>query len=147
MELSLTGKQFPQIGARGYKGQSGTISCPGYQKVPIGKGHHVAYSVARCVSSGPFDEGCAPRRLLRLFSGKWVTMILHTLRELEEMELVAREVHQVMPPVAEYRLTALGRKMVEPVEMLYRWGAEHAAVLDRGDAHVTRARKGAQGAV
>lgn len=123
----------------------------------------------------PFDEGCAPRRLLRLFSGKWVTMILHTLhllggvsrpgallrsipglskkmmtqtlRELEEMGLVTREVHQVMPPVVEYRLTALGRKMVEPVEMLYRWGAEHAAVLDRVDAHVTRARKGAQGAV
>ncbi|WP_338065936.1 hypothetical protein [Novacetimonas pomaceti] len=27
----------------------------------------------------PFAGDCAPRRLLRLFSGKWTTMILHTL--------------------------------------------------------------------
>ncbi|WP_246401832.1 winged helix-turn-helix transcriptional regulator [Gluconacetobacter dulcium] len=88
-----------------------------------------------------------PGALLRSIPCLSKKMMTHTLRELEEMELVAREVHQVMPPVAEYRLTALGRKMVEPVETLYHWGAEHAAVLDRGDAHVTRVRKGAQGAV
>ena len=106
----------------------------------------------------PFSEDCAPRRLLRLFSGKWTTMILHTLhllggasrpgqlqrtipglskkmmtqtlRELERMGLVTREVMQVMPPAVEYRLTALGRQFVTPLEMLYRWGAEHTDLLD-----------------
>lgn len=29
--------------------------------------------------TAPFDEHCAPRRLLRLFNGKWTTMVLHTL--------------------------------------------------------------------
>ncbi|NHN84984.1 transcriptional regulator [Acetobacter musti] len=109
----------------------------------------------------PFTEDCAPRRLLRLFSGKWTTMILHTLhlrggasrpgqlqrsipglskkmmtqtlRELEHLGLVEREVMEVMPPAVEYRLTSLGQAFVEPLEMLYRWGAEHAALLDRLD--------------
>jgi len=107
----------------------------------------------------PFDEGCAPRRLLRLFSGKWITMILHTLhllgggsrpgqlmraipglskkmmtqtlRDLESMGLVSREVRQIMPPEVVYRLTELGEVFVEPLEMLYRWGADHAADLER----------------
>ncbi|WP_308720871.1 helix-turn-helix domain-containing protein [Komagataeibacter xylinus] len=106
----------------------------------------------------PFVEDCAPRRLLRLFSGKWTTMILHTLhllggasrpgqlqraipglskkmmtqtlRELEQMGLVAREVMQVMPPAVEYGLTPLGQHFVTPLEMLYRWGAENAELLD-----------------
>lgn len=116
----------------------------------------------------PFTEDCAPRRLLRLFSGKWTTMILHTLhlrggasrpgqlqrsipglskkmmtqtlRELEHMGLVEREVMQLMPPAVEYRLTTLGRHFVEPLEMLYRWGAEHAALLDRLDRNIADAR-------
>ncbi|QHC35980.1 helix-turn-helix domain-containing protein [Komagataeibacter xylinus] len=106
----------------------------------------------------PFVEDCAPRRLLRLFSGKWTTMIVHTLhllggasrpgrlqraipglskkmmtqtlRELEQMGLVARTVMQVMPPAVEYRLTPLGQHFVSPLEMLYRWCAENAELLD-----------------
>ncbi|WP_367160310.1 helix-turn-helix domain-containing protein [Kozakia baliensis] len=107
----------------------------------------------------PFDEACAPRRLLRLFSGKWTTMILHTLhlmgggsrpgqllrnipglskkmmtqtlRELEQLELVEREVRQVMPPKVEYRLTKLGEVFIEPIEMLYTWGTLHEAELSQ----------------
>ncbi|PYD48152.1 winged helix-turn-helix transcriptional regulator [Novacetimonas pomaceti] len=117
----------------------------------------------------PFAEDCAPRRLLRLFSGKWTTMILHTLhlsggasrpgqlqrnipglskkmmtqtlRGLEEMGLVSRKVLQVMPPAVEYRLTALGRQFIEPLEMLYRWGAEHAALLDRVERNAAMAER------
>ncbi|GBQ63103.1 MarR family transcriptional regulator [Ameyamaea chiangmaiensis NBRC 103196] len=109
----------------------------------------------------PFAEDCAPRRLLRLFSGKWTTMILHTLhlsgggsrpgelqrtipglskkmmiqtlRDLERKGLVERVVMQVMPPVVDYRLSESGRRLIEPLEMLYRWGAAHAAFLDTLD--------------
>ncbi|WP_336945945.1 helix-turn-helix domain-containing protein [Asaia sp. BMEF1] len=105
----------------------------------------------------PFAEDCAPRRLLKLFSGKWVTMILHalhlmggasrpgalqrslpglskkmmtqTLRELQEAGLVERVVLQDMPPVVEYRLTPLGQRFIEPLEMLYRWGVQNAELL------------------
>nr|WP_275891102.1 helix-turn-helix domain-containing protein [Gluconobacter frateurii] len=106
----------------------------------------------------PFDENCAPRRILRLFSGKWTTMILHTLhllggysrpgqlqrsipglskkmmtqtlRELEEKGLINRQIHQIMPPNVEYSLTALGKVFVEPIEQLYLWGIDHAEALE-----------------
>ena len=106
----------------------------------------------------PFDEDCAPRRILRLFSGKWTTMILHTLhllgghsrpgqlqrsipglskkmmtqtlRELEGKGLINRHIHQIMPPNVEYSLTALGKVFVEPIEQLYLWGIDHADALE-----------------
>lgn len=114
----------------------------------------------------PFAQDCAPRRLLRLFSGKWTTMVIHTLhlrggasrpgqfqrilpglsrkmmtqtlRELEQAGLVARTVLHVMPPAVEYRLTPLGQNFVVPLEMLYRWGAEHAELLDIVDHNTAR---------
>ncbi len=36
-----------------------------------------------------------------------------------------------MPPMVEYRLTELGRRFVEPVELLYGWGRDNADALDR----------------
>ena len=106
----------------------------------------------------PFAEDCSPRRVLRLFSGKWTTMILHTLhllgghsrpgqlqrsipglskkmmtqtlRELEGKGLITRQIHQIMPPNVEYSLTALGKVFVEPIEQLYLWGIDHADALE-----------------
>ena len=105
------------------------------------------------------DEGCAPRRVLELFSVKWTTMVLHslhqqggtcrtgalarslpgcskkmltqTLREMERGGLVDRKVYPVVPPMVEYSLTPLGRLFVEPLEMLYAWAAQNAEALDR----------------
>ncbi|WP_025885027.1 winged helix-turn-helix transcriptional regulator [Asaia prunellae] len=108
---------------------------------------------------GPYLEECAPRRLLRLFSGKWVTMILHalhmlggaarpgnlqrnlpgiskkmmtqTLRELQDLGIIERIVLQTMPPAVEYRLTPLGQRFIEPLEALYCWGEENRTLLDQ----------------
>lgn len=104
-------------------------------------------------------EDCAPRRVLELFATKWTSMILHTLhvrhagaartgvllrslpgiskkmltqtlREMEDSGLVTRHVQGTIPPAVEYRLTELGRRFVEPVEMLYGWGRANADALD-----------------
>ncbi|GAA4213476.1 helix-turn-helix domain-containing protein [Sphingomonas endophytica] len=104
-------------------------------------------------------EDCAPRRVLELFATKWTSMVLHTLharhggaartgvlqrslpgiskkmltqtvREMEASGLVSRHVESVMPPMVEYRLTPLGRRFVEPVELLYAWGRDNADALD-----------------
>ncbi|GAD26196.1 transcriptional regulator MarR/HxlR [Gluconobacter thailandicus F149-1 = NBRC 100600] len=111
----------------------------------------------------PFAEDCVPRRILRLFSGKWTTMILHTLhllggssrpgqlqrsipglskkmmtqtlRELEEKGLIDRQIHQIMPPNVEYSLTPLGKVFVEPIEQLYLWGIDHADALEALEAN------------
>jgi DNA-binding HxlR family transcriptional regulator len=103
-------------------------------------------------------EDCAPRRVLALFATKWTSMILHTLharhggaartgvlqrslpgiskkmltqtlREMEGSGLVTRHVHGTIPPAVDYRLTPLGRRFVEPVELLYAWGRDNADAL------------------
>ncbi|WP_121116848.1 winged helix-turn-helix transcriptional regulator [Croceibacterium ferulae] len=105
-------------------------------------------------------EDCAPRRVLELFATKWTSMVLHTLharhdggartgvllrslpgiskkmltqtlRDMESSGLVDRDVQSTMPPAVEYRLTELGRRFVEPVELLYGWGRDNADALDQ----------------
>lgn len=104
-------------------------------------------------------EDCAPRRVLELFATKWTSMVLHTLharhggaaragvllrslpsiskkmltqtlREMEASGLISRHVHSAIPPMVEYRLSDLGRRFVEPVELLYAWGRDNADALD-----------------
>lgn len=114
-------------------------------------------------------EDCAPRRVLELFSTKWTSMILHTLhtlhqgtartgvlerslpgiskkmltqtlKEMERSGLVSRHVHSTRPPAVEYRLTDLGNRFVEPVEMLYGWGRDNADALDALEPRTTSRR-------
>ena len=110
-------------------------------------------------SDDEWREDCAPRRVLELFATKWTSMILHTLfvrhggvartgvllrslpgfskkmltqtlREMEASGLVSRHVQGTIPPAVEYRLTDLGQRFIEPVEMLYAWGRQNADALD-----------------
>ncbi len=105
-------------------------------------------------------EDCAPRRVMELFATKWTSMVLHalharhggqarsavllrslpgvskkmltqTLREMEASGLVSRHVETSVPPAVEYRLTSLGERFVEPVELLYAWGRANGDALDR----------------
>ena len=104
-------------------------------------------------------EDCAPRRVLELFATKWTSMVLHalharhggaartgvlqrslpgiskkmltqTLRDMEASGLLTRHVAGTVPPAVEYRLTPLGGRFVEPVELLYAWGRANADALD-----------------
>lgn len=114
-------------------------------------------------------EDCAPRRVLELFATKWTSMVLHTLharhagrarsgvllrslpglskkmltqtlREMEASGLVSRHVQGSVPPAVEYRLTDLGERFVEPVELLYAWGRDNADALDRLTPRATSRR-------
>ena len=118
-------------------------------------------------------EDCAPRRVLELFSTKWTSMILHTLharhagaartgvlqrsipgiskkmltqtlRDMEANGLVDRHVHGTVPPAVEYRLTSLGTRFVEPVELLYAWGRDNADALDKVGMRPTSRRTARQ---
>lgn len=114
-------------------------------------------------------EDCAPRRVLALFATKWTSMVLHTLyaqhggaartgvlqrslpgiskkmliqtvRDMEESGLLVRHVQSSIPPAVEYRITALGQRFVEPVELLYAWGRENAELLDQLGSRPTARR-------
>jgi DNA-binding HxlR family transcriptional regulator len=104
-------------------------------------------------------EDCAPRRVLEIFASKWTSMILHvlqtqldgsartgvllrslpgiskkmltqTLRDMEASGLVTRHVHGTVPPAVDYTLTVLGRRFVEPIDLLYGWARANADALD-----------------
>jgi DNA-binding HxlR family transcriptional regulator len=114
-------------------------------------------------------EDCAPRRVLELFATKWTSMVLHvlharlggvartgvlhrsipgiskkmltqTLREMEGSGLITRHVQGTIPPAVEYRLTPLGERFVEPIEMLYGWGRSNADALDQLGSRPTSRR-------
>jgi len=115
-------------------------------------------------------EDCAPRRVLELFSTKWTSMVLHTLavrhegtarsnalhrslpaiskkmliqtlREMESAGIVLRTEHPTVPPSVEYGLTALGRQLVEPIELIYDWARRNASTLDALQPRATSRRR------
>jgi DNA-binding HxlR family transcriptional regulator len=68
-------------------------------------------------------------QLRRELSGVSQKMLTQTLRALERHGFIAREVHPVVPPRVEYRLTPLGRSLNGPLAQLCAWVAEHGAEL------------------
>ena len=78
-----------------------------------------------------------PRRhgdLARLIGGISSKVLTHTLRRLESSGLVARHVYAEAPPRVEYRLTELGRTLIDPIRMLAQWAeANGDAILDAQD--------------
>jgi DNA-binding HxlR family transcriptional regulator len=104
-------------------------------------------------------EDCAPRRVLEIFTSKWTSMILHvlhvrfegcartgvllrslsglskkmltqTLRDMEVAGLVTRRVYGTVPPAVDYTLTPLGKRFIEPIELLYDWARTNSDALD-----------------
>ena len=67
-------------------------------------------------------------------------MLTQTLRKLEANGLVERRVLHTAPPGAEYRLSALGRTLLDPVRSLSRWAEEHTDdLLEAQDRAATAA--------
>jgi DNA-binding HxlR family transcriptional regulator len=105
------------------------------------------------------DENSAPRKILELFAVKWTTVVLcalkqhggmcrtgelarslpgcskkmltQTLREMEADGLLDRKVYPVVPPMVEYSLTTLGKRFLEPMEMLDDWARRNDDAVRR----------------
>ncbi len=58
-------------------------------------------------------------------------MLTQTLRNLEQAGLLSRKVYAVVPPKTEYRLTPLGKSILEPITALANWAADHQDELSR----------------
>jgi DNA-binding HxlR family transcriptional regulator len=95
----------------------------------------------------PPDARCPVRDVLDRIGDKWSTLILgtlaagphrfsavgraipdiskrmltQTLRDLERDGLIARAVFPTKPPSVEYRLTALGETILDPLAVLVQW--------------------------
>jgi DNA-binding HxlR family transcriptional regulator len=76
--------------------------------------------------------------LRRTIDGVSQKMLTQTLRAMERDGLVRREVYPVVPPIAEYSLTALGRTLIEPMQVLRRWAEVHTPEVERARAAFDR---------
>jgi len=102
-----------------------------------------------------FLADCPTRLAVEIVSNKWAVLVLHglskeshrhgelvdliggisrkvltqTLRRLQDYGLVER--HAETPRQIEYRLTALGQTLIDPIEVLTTWARDHGeAILD-----------------
>ncbi|MDI9894715.1 MULTISPECIES: winged helix-turn-helix transcriptional regulator [Nocardiaceae] len=102
-------------------------------------------------------ESCPSRKSLARIANKWTAMIVialgderlrfgklqsevggisgkvlsETLRDLERDGIVARHVHDEIPPRVEYELTELGRTLRDPLTALRVWAEAHVHEVDR----------------
>ena len=52
-------------------------------------------------------------------------MLSATLRRLEQMNLIRRQVFPEVPPRVEYSLTPIGQSLMPPVDALIQWALKH----------------------
>jgi DNA-binding HxlR family transcriptional regulator len=81
--------------------------------------------VIRVLSEGTLRYSDLQRRI----GGISQKMLTQTLRGLERDGLVERKVYPVVPPRVEYRLTPLGRTLIEPLDAICRWAETHLPAL------------------
>lgn len=114
-----------------------------------------------------YDEECAAtREILSLVGDKWSVLVIVnlgagalrfnslkrsldgisqrvltlTLRNLEREGLVSRTVFPSTPPSVEYKLTALGHTLLEPVTALALWAQTHRAEIEQARAAFERSQ-------
>jgi DNA-binding HxlR family transcriptional regulator len=75
--------------------------------------------------------------LVRALPGVSDKVLTQTLRAMEQDGLIARDVGPEVPPRVEYRLTALGASLLEPLRALGRWGAGRYGTEHRARAHAS----------
>lgn len=73
------------------------------------------------LETGPMRFGA----LKRLLAGVSPKVLTHTLRRLEDSDLITRTVYPSVPAHVEYELTELGRSVAEPLRSLRTWVEHH----------------------
>ena len=69
-------------------------------------------------------------------------MLTQTLRDLQRDGLVDRRVFPTNPPSVEYRLTDLGKSLLQPMAGLLRWAGDHHAKIKAARARFDGASGG-----
>ncbi len=69
-------------------------------------------------------------------------MLTQTLRELERAGLVHRDVHATIPPRVEYRLSALGQSLLQPLAGIVDWTVENVGAIQRAKMAYDLAQEG-----
>ena len=65
-------------------------------------------------------------------------ILTRQLRELEEDEMVHREVYKEVPPKVEYSLTPKGKSFIPVLDIMGEWGKKHMKSNQKELKHVTK---------
>ena len=65
-------------------------------------------------------------------------MLTQTLRDLERDGMITRHVFPTKPPSVEYRLSALGESVLEPLAALVDWAERHHSVIEKARVRFDR---------
>ena len=109
------GRMKPNILAR-------NCSSRAYMTVVAGKW---SLMTIHALAAGPRRNG----ELIRAVEGISQKMLTQTLRQLEDLHIVARTDLQTVPPHVTYELTPLGRSLRTEVQSLIRWVEAHMPEL------------------
>jgi DNA-binding HxlR family transcriptional regulator len=116
------------------------------------------------------ERALQSKDVIELLSNKWRITILHLLRErplrtgqlqdaiskisakvltetlrgMERDGLIARHVHNVIPPHVEYSLTSMGTSVLKPLEDLCHWAKAHVAERDEARAQYDKSERAAR---
>jgi DNA-binding HxlR family transcriptional regulator len=84
-------------------------------------------SILHVLDAGPQRSGELQRAIPEV-SPKVLTQ---TLRGMERDGLILRTVHAIVPPRVEYRLTPMGKSVIDPLRELCHWAKAHVGERDR----------------
>jgi len=73
---------------------------------------------------------CRNGALLREIGDISQKMLTQTLRKLEHNGLVARVVHETIPPHVEYSLTSLGHSLIPVIHAMGEWAETHYPAVE-----------------
>ncbi|WP_409456148.1 winged helix-turn-helix transcriptional regulator [Massilia sp.] len=89
-----------------------------------------AIMVIGALSKGPMRFNAMARHI----EGVSQRMLTLTLRNLEKDGLVTRTVYPTIPPRVEYELTKLGRTLIGPLTVLYKWAQANTVEMEAARA-------------
>ena len=69
--------------------------------------------------------------LKKLIPGITQRMLTMQLRELEEEDIILRQVYAEVPPRVEYSITEYGRSLYPILEQIHEWGAAHLERMEK----------------
>ena len=95
--------------------------CPAVREVLNRVGDKWSVLVIVLLGDGPkrFSE------LRRTIEGVSQRMLTLTLKGLQRDGMISRTVYPTIPPRVEYRLTALGRTLLQPIQGLAKWAGQN----------------------
>ena len=119
----------------GWKGPHDDGFCPVYASIEVLQEKWSLHIIRRLLEgeSAGFNE-------LRRLVGCNPATLTERLERLEELGIVSRTVHSVMPPKTSYALTTAGRELREVIDSIAAWGRAHLDPVKGGKGTI-RVRK------